>query len=556
MNDFPSSRLSGRTLRIELSQAGVAWIAGLCLLTADNASFWRTLWASRDLGTFRSVLALAVLGILLLIAFSLIVRVLCWPRLEKIAVPAVLLIGACAAHYIDTYGILIDKSMVRNILQTDWREAADLLSPRFALDISLRGILPAAMLVLLVEVRHAPWRRSLVRIGWHALLLGVLAAASITAFFGEYADIARNHRELRHLLTPTNVANGAYGLWKESRAQRLPVTRLAEDATRTIPPASAKPLVVVLLVGETARAASFSLGGYERPTNAALAGKDLVYFDSVTSCGTDTATSLPCMFSDLGEKNFSVAKASERENVLDLLQRTGVGVTWVENNSGCKGVCDRLETEDLSAAGATGFCASGECLDAIFVDVLRQRLPKANSDSLLVLHMRGSHGPAYFRRAPSARPFEPICATTVIQSCAKEALRNTYDNSIAYTSEVLAQAIDVLAADNTRDTVLLYVSDHGESLGERGIYLHGLPKLMAPAEQTRIPLLLWMSAGASKRLGVDMVKLRERASRPASHDNLFPSLLGLFDVRAENYDRTADLLGDARDRGPVLARPR
>lgn len=262
------------------------------------------------------------------------------------------------------------------------------------------------------------------------------------------------------------------------------------------------------------------------------------------------------LFSDLGEKNFSVNKANARENVLHVLQRTGVGVTWLENNSGCKGVCDRIETEDLSAAGATGLCASGECLDAIFVDALRRRLPKSNSDSLLVLHMKGSHGPAYFRRAPSARPFAPICATAVIQSCTEESLRNTYDNSIAYTSEVLAQSIDLLAADNTRDTVLLYVSDHGESLGERGIYLHGLPKLIAPAEQTRIPLLLWMSAGARERLGVDTIKLRERASRAASHDNLFPTLLGLFDVRARIYDQNADLLGTVRDRSPELVGPR
>ena len=534
----------------------MAWIAGLWLIAADNPAFWRSLWMSRDVGDVRVLAAVGALALLLWAAFSFICRLLCWPRTGKFAVAALLLIGAAAAHFIGTYGIFIDKGMARNVVQTDWREATDLLSFRFALDVALRGILPAAILVFLVEVRYAPWRRSLMQIGWHALLLGVVGAASVFAFFGEYADIARNHRELRHLLTPTNVANSAYGLWKESRAQRQPVTRLAEDATRPAASASAKPLVVVLLVGETARAASFSLGGYGRPTNAALAGRDVVYFDSVTSCGTDTATSLPCMFSDLGEKNFSVNKANARENVLHVLQRTGVGVTWLENNSGCKGVCDRIETEDLSAAGATGLCASGECLDAIFVDALRRRLPKSNSDSLLVLHMKGSHGPAYFRRAPSARPFAPICATAVIQSCTEESLRNTYDNSTAYTSEVLAQSIDLLAADNTRDTVLLYVSDHGESLGERGIYLHGLPKLIAPAEQTRIPLLLWMSAGARERLGVDTIKLRERASRAASHDNLFPTLLGLFDVRARIYDQNADLLGTVRDRSPELVGPR
>ena len=330
-----------------MSVASVSWLTGLWLLAVDNPTFWHALWAGRDDSSARSLFALAGVALVLWALLSLMVRLLCWPRLAKPAVVVLLLAAAAAAHFIGSYGILIDKGMIRNVLQTDWREASDLASLPLLIDLALRGLLPAA-LVVVVRIEFRPWRASIKGIAVHAALTVALALAFAAAFFGDYASAARNQRELRHMLTPTNVANGFFGLWKEHRRAELKLTRVGEDARRAPVPALGRPLLVVLMVGETARAANFSLGGYGRSTNQALDGKDVVYFPNVTACGTDTATSLPCMFSDLGAERFSVAAAGARENVLDILTRAGVSVRWLDNNSGCKGICQRVASVDLS----------------------------------------------------------------------------------------------------------------------------------------------------------------------------------------------------------------
>lgn len=539
---------------LQVPAASLSWLTGLWLLAIDNPTFWRALWSGRDDSSWRSLFAMAGVALVLWALLSLLVRLLCWPRLAKPAVVVLLLVAAAAAHFIGSYGILIDKGMIRNVLQTDWREAGDLASMPLLIDLALRGLLPAALVVAL-RIEFGSWRAATMGIARHAALTVALALAFAAAFYADYASAARNQRELRHLLTPTNVANGFFGLWKEHRRTELKLTPVGDDARRAPGQVHERPLLVVLMVGETARAASFSLGGYGRPTNQALVGKDVVYFSGVTACGTDTATSLPCMFSDLGAERFSVAAAGARENVLDVLARAGVSVRWLDNNSGCKGLCQRVPSVDLSRNTDPGLCDGRECLDGVLVRGLREGLAgsagagaRVDEDGLIVLHMKGSHGPAYHRRyPPSSRRFEPTCDTNEIQRCSQDALRNTYDNGIVYTSEVLAQTIDVLAAQADRfDSVLLYVSDHGESLGEKGIYLHGLPRIMAPSEQTRIPMIAWLSAGAQQRLGVSRAALQQIASKSYSHDNLAPTLLGSFGVQTRAYRAELDLLVKAR----------
>lgn len=536
-----------------LSATKLAWATATWILVIDNQSFWRTLWAARDDSSLRGILALTGLALLLWLLFCLILRFLCLPRAAKPAVVLLLILSAVTASFVERYGIVIDRGMIRNVLQTDWREASDLIHGTLLLDTLLRGLLPAA-LVLGLRIEFARWRAAAVSIGLHALLLGALAATAFALFYADYAAAARNHRELRHLLTPTNVFNGLYGLWKEQRQASTVLEQIGKDARRDPAAIKARPLVVVLVVGETARAANFSLGGYPRPTNEALAGKQVVYFRNVTSCGTDTAISLPCMFSDLGRERFSLSAAASRENVLDVLKRAGVKVRWIENNSGCKGVCARVDTLDLSSTQDPALCDGRECLDGVLVRGLDQTIAgAATGDNLVVLHMKGSHGPAYYRRYPnSSRRFTPTCDTREIQRCSLEALRNTYDNGIAYTSEVLAQVIDMLAAHSGRiDSTLLYVSDHGESLGEQNVYLHGMPLLLAPREQTHVPMIAWLSPGASQRMSIDSAALHQAATLRWSHDNLGSTLLGLFEVRTSAYLPGQDILAGTRAIAPI-----
>jgi lipid A ethanolaminephosphotransferase len=326
--------------------------------------------------------------------------------------------------------------------------------------------------------------------------------------------------------------------------------KVGEDARRQRA-ASGKPLLVLLVVGETARAANFSLGGYARSTNPLLQQRDIYYFNNVQSCGTSTAVSVPCMFSDLPRAEFKVSVADRRDTVLDILQRAGLQVNWIDNQSGCKKVCARVPHEAAEPYHPLS-CAAGECLDDTLLHALDAQLPGVARDALLVMHAMGSHGPTYFRRVPPHMvKFRPTCATQRIETCSDEQIVNAYDNSIAYTDYVLAGLIDRLAANAERvDSVLLYVSDHGESLGENGLYLHGQPYMIAPALQKHVPMLLWFSSRAMPRLGLDAACLRSKLGAAASHDNLSHTLLGLLDVSTSVYRAPLDLLRDCRSALP------
>lgn len=512
-------------------------VASGWILLFDNAAFWRTAWAARDASSPRGALALAALSVLLWLLFALLLRVACWGRATKPLIAALLLTAALVAHFTGTWGAFIDKGMVANALQTHWAETSELLTPHTAWEVAWRGVLPALALAV-VGVRPVAFTSTVAGILRHGVLLAVIAAVALGLFFADYAAAARNHRELRHLLTPTNLANGLYGAWKERAAKPAALEPVAADATRAPTPGSARPQVFVLVVGETARAASFSLAGYDRPTNAALASKGVVYLGDALACGTDTATSVPCMFSDLGADNFSPAKAARRENLLDVVARAGVAVQWIDNNAGCKGVCARVPTLYLGVG--SGGCAGGQCLDEALVGALSERLDTVEGDTLVVLHMLGSHGPAYFLRHPSrCKHFEPTCETSDLQRCDVQALRNSYDNTIAYTSEVLAQLIELLRERATRlDATLLYVSDHGESLGERNLFLNGLPKMLAPTEQTRVPMLVWAPGGGPQ--GSTVVTAATKTPSP-SHDHLFHTVLGTFGIRTAAYRPEFDL---------------
>jgi lipid A ethanolaminephosphotransferase len=352
---------------------------------------------------------------------------------------------------------------------------------------------------------------------------------------------------LRYQINPLASFYSAATLVRQAQAApRQPPLPIGVGATLAARPAGTRPPLFLLVVGETARSDRFSLNGYGRPTNPALASLGVVSFRDVAACGTSTAASLPCMFSHLGREGFE-ARSREHENLLDLAWRAGLAVLWIDNQAGCKGLCDRVPTVHASEGAPPALCRDGECLDEALLHGLDARLAALDPERrargvLLVLHQMGSHGPAYWRRSPpSAKPFQPECETNALQQCDAQALSNAYDNSIAYTDRVLAQAVDWLQARRADyDATLLYVSDHGESLGEKGLYLHGMPYAVAPREQTQVPMVVW-SASAER-----MKCLASERDRPLRHDHLFHSVAGELGIQAPEYRAELDLFAPCR----------
>ena len=491
--------------------------------------------------------ALALVAILSATHTLLLSLLVVWP-IARAALGVVLLATALASYYMQRYAVLLDPTMMRNVLKTHPAEATELIGWGLLPHLALLVGLPLAVLARVEIVRQPLLRAAAGRAAVVVASAAVAVVASLLAFQDLSAQI-RNRRELRYLVTPANLVYSVGRVLADGRAEaaqpRTPVGVGARlDATWS---ARQRPVLFVLVVGETARAANWGMNGYARQTTPGLAQLDVINFPDVTACGTNTETSLPCMFAPVGRRNYDERRIRTSESLLHLLKRAGFDLLWRDNQSGCKGVCDGLPEQHTDPSRAP-FCDGSQCLDEALLDGLDAVAGDRHGNRVVVLHMLGNHGPAYYKRYPPAmRRYVPTCDTGELRNCSREQIVNAYDNALLYTDHVLSRAIALLREQQgRRDTALLYVSDHGESLGENGLFLHGLPFAIAPPEQTRVPMVLWMSPDFSRSAGVDVDCLRREAPRPWTHDNLFHTTLGLLRVQAPEYAPELDITRPCR----------
>lgn len=527
------------------------WItlsSGFFFLIFCNVPFWnRLLFVQSAQGS--QILELVAVFALLLAAFNLLLTLLAWPYVLRPVLTVMLLATSFVTYFMNQYGVMIDVGMVRNAVETDVAETRDLLTWKLVVYVGLLGILPA-WLLWRVPVRWRGIRRELLA---KLVVIGVslvVLVSVVLVYYQTFASVVRNHRELRFLLTPVNYIQATSGYLRRQSVKTGPVQPVGTDAQLGGAwQQHARKSLTVLVVGETARADHFSLNGYGRETNPELAKTpDLLNFDNVWSCGTETAVSLPCMFSGMGRANFSREKAERKEGLLDILLRAGLAVSWRDNQSGCKGVCDRVPNENVHNANLPEVCGPDGCFDDVLLNGLSAQLENLQRDSVLVLHMMGSHGPAYYKRYPNRfEVFLPVCQTSQLDRCSQQEIINAFDNTLRYTDSVLARLVKILREHADRvDSAMIYVSDHGESLGEHNLYLHGTPYLIAPDAQKHVPMLMWFSPGYQKDFGVDAACLSAKRQRPFSHDNLFHSVLGLLDVKTREYDAGLDMFTECR----------
>ncbi|MCC2963482.1 phosphoethanolamine--lipid A transferase [Massilia sp. IC2-278] len=522
------------------------------LATAGNIKFWTTFAAAAGGLTPAHLPLLAGAMLIIVLFFNACLTLASFRFVAKPVFIVLLVTASTASYFIAAYGIVIDRAMVQNVFETDVREASELVSWHMLLTIGLLGLLPASWIAR-ARIAYPQGRRGLMLRGAIAGGSLLLAFLLLVMLFKSLAPTVREHRELRFLLTPTNTIQAMNGYLRSKWSTPIVVAPLGRDAMKGKTWAGqARKTVTVIVVGETARAMNFSLNGYRRETNPLLAREPgLINFSNVSACGTATAVSVPCVFSALGREEYAESKASSQEGLLDVLQHAGLKVVWRDNNSGCKGVCARVAYQDLSQALAGDpFCEGEERHDERLLAGLPELIRNSDRDLVVVLHQKGSHGPAYARRYPQGfGRFAPVCTTNEFEKCSRAEIENAYDNTILYTDYFLSKTIGLLrqtAAQEGMDTAMLYFSDHGESLGENNLYLHGAPYMFAPAEQTRVPMMLWMSDGFSERFGIDRTCLMARRGQPLSHDNVFHSVLGMLDVNTAVLNPRLDLFHACR----------
>jgi len=542
---------------VPLWQAALA--ASVWMALAGNAPLWQRLHALGLLDAAQGKLMAAGIFILLVCMVMALLSLLAWRVLFKPATSALLLISALVSHFCTSYGVLMSPDMLRNVVQTDVGEAAALLNAALLWHLAWQALLPAALLWC-VRLRYAPLRRSLWQQPLHGALCLLLAAAVLWGMFQPFALAMRQHKDVRYLLNPLAALYSLARVALQDGQQAVQALQpVGDDAWLGSNP-DGHPKLLLLVVGESARSANIGLNGYERDTTPALRRAGAISFTGAMACGTSTAESLPCMFSHLPRAAYAKNR-QKSESLLDVLQKAGLAVFWLNNQSGCKGVCDRVPHADAHDGSAPSACQGLECMDGQMLDGLDARLAALPAERrargmVVVLHQMGSHGPAYHLRSPGdLKQYLPECDSIALANCPRQSLVNAYDNSILYTDHFLGRAIDWLQTHQGEyDTALLYVSDHGESLGENNLYLHGMPWALAPQAQKHIAWIAWFAAQWPQWPAAEGTQcLLRRRNAPISHDHYFHSVLGLMQVQTGLYEEALDMFAPCRAGGAAFA---
>lgn len=539
---FASIRRPSLTL-LQFNALLAVWMA-----TLINVGFYQTLNALSSLHGVAGGVFIVGTMLLVFAYYFLILQLLSWRFSAKIVAFILIVLSAFSSYFVYELGVDINQGQIINVMQTDPHEIMDLVSWQAMQWAVLLLILPCVLLGW-IRLKPQPLKQQLLYKLLASVAALVLIVGIVFVYYSQFAPIFREHRHLKDKLTPNNVISSLISYSKRSiHFKPKPLVHYGTDARLQSGGAAAPVQVMVLVIGETGRAESFSLNGYGKDTNPQLAKLDVLNFSKAASCGTETAVSVPCMFSGMPRQQYDADLASHREGLLDIAKRAGYEVTWIDNNSGCKKTCGRVNNYPIPPALKQKWCTDNECLDDILLDSLdaylnqlaQQAQPK---NQLIVLHQMGSHGPAYYKRYPDHfKKFLPICDTNAIQNCSHPSLVNTYDNTILYTDYILASVIERLQQPSRFQTGMWYVSDHGESTGELGLYLHGAPYMIAPTQQTHVPMILWFSRAWQQQHPTLLPCLKQQLDLPRGQDNLFPSLLSMLNIQTQVSDPRLDLL--------------
>ena len=511
------------------------WFSLFC-----NHAFWRVALHVHPDGVIWPISLFCIL----LAANASLLSLLLWQWNSKVLLSVLFITTALVVHFIDAFGIYINVDMIQNVLHTDSKESHELISLALLKPMALYALVPIVFIWWNIFPQRSVLKTWLLKVCFFAgtLFLGIIGAALSS---NNFATLARNHREVRFLATPFNFITALTKAIKTDvpRAEQ-PRIPIGQDAVATPHPPGSRPTLFVIVVGETARAKNWGLDNYTRQTTPLLAHTDgVINFSDAHSCGTNTEISVPCMFSPYGRHDYNQNQIRAHQSLLHVLEYAHITTLWRDNQSGCKGVCDGLPLQRLDNLTVKPLCANGRCYDAILLDDFARQVRAKPGDRVIVLHQLGSHGPNYFERYPPAfQHFTPTCDTGDFGNCGNQALVNSYDNTLYYTDYFLSQVIATLKTMTDYNTLMFYASDHGESLGENGIYLHGMPYAIAPKEQTSIPMLFWFSPQFIKARGIDIACVQQRAKQYIDHDTLFPTVLSLMQVKTSLYDPKYDAL--------------
>ncbi len=481
------------------------------------------------------LLSLQLMQLCLLAALLLLIATFS-VRLMKLAAIVMILVNAAVIYFIRSYQIEVDLTMITNVLATNTGQAFELWHWTLGAYLLGLGGIPAYFIIKAQTRGHHRAFRFLTSfvvffgfIGW------MFATASTWPWYDNHAT-----RMGARILPWSYIVNTGRFYNKQAKANRVQV--LLPDATFLAEPTAEKE-IVVLVLGEAARAANFGILGYERDTNPFTAKTDLFALPVGRSCTTYTIGAMACILTHEGRE---APSRTTFEPLPSYMTRHGVHTVWHSNSGGTPPFNAARVIRGREIADA---CEGADCpdrkLDGALLYQLDQLLMDTDAQRIfVVLHQTGSHGPRYFEKyPPELEVFTPVCETVQMRNCTQQELVNAYDNTIHYTDFLLADLIGQLQTIPNANTAMMYVSDHGQSLGENGLYLHGTPPLIAPDVQREVPFLVWMSDGFKQSRGLENADVMQAETFP--HDFPFHSVMGAFGMRSDIYKPEFDIFSKA-----------
>lgn len=478
--------------------------------------FYSFVFNNVDYKSFNGIIIITSLVILMLVVNAFVFYLIFFlSRLVgKFLLVLFFIINAVAVYFINTYSVIIDESMIGNVLNTNYEEASSFFSIKLIVYIILLGVIPG-IYIIKVKIINVTLKKFLITSSLALLFIIIMAFANAS----NWLWIDKNSKQLGGLAMPWSYSVNI-SLFYIHEHQKNKKEILLPDATIKDNEKS----VVVLVIGESARRQNFSLYGYKRNTNPLLSQtQNLFHFDA-TSCATYTTAGVKCILEH--------AHTDDLYEILpNYLYRNNVEVIWRTTNWGEPPVhIQNYQNKDALMLNCKG---DGCNYDEILLSGLKEQILASKKNKILiVLHTSTSHGPTYSKKyPPQFETFKPVCNSVELGNCSHEELINAYDNTIVYTDYLLHNVIEDLKQLKEYKSAMFFVSDHGESLGEKNLYMHGIPLSIAPKEQYEIPFIVWLS-DSSKQL---------KPNKTLSQNHVFHSVLNFLNIQSPVYDEEMNI---------------
>lgn len=511
-------------MRRTLSLISFSVIVTILNLVLYDIPFFQFAFENAELELLpKTFLMMTIIVVLFVLTFMMTYLVMFISRrLGRILIAILQVINALSVYFVITYHVVLDDSMLGNVFNTRYSEASGFFSWWLVGFVLLLGVIPS-IFVLKCPIKKE--KRNGKRLGIVCGSSLMLSVVLLLLNINQTLWIGRYDTELGGLIMPWSYVVNTIRLISMNKDKNVEEVKLPDGKIT-----DTKKTVVVLVIGESARKANFQLYGYKRQTNPLLSKQqDLKVFEA-NSCATYTTAGVKAILEPMDSGTLY-------EILPNYANRTGVDVVWRTTNWGEPPVHikeyhgrDELhklypELKDIN-------------YDELLFTGLRERIEKsAKSKVLIVLHTTTSHGPVYSQKYPKEfEKFSPVIDNVEQADKDIDKLINAYDNSIVYTDYLLSNLIDTLRSLTGWQTAMMFVSDHGESLGENKLFMHGVPMTMAPAYQYEIPFLVWTSDGFRnvKSQGTSLPK-------PIDQHYVFHSVLNLLSIESPAYKSEYDI---------------